>query len=127
MVDRKNRCDAVALALTLILVGAYRHYAWAFVPPEMRGLASKALGAAAALVLLWIIAGLVKHAAVSLAAALWAFHETQVVVCTAWFAVEPWPVRVGEAMCSAKAGIDLGALGVMFVAFALRKVARYKP
>jgi hypothetical protein len=48
-----------------------------------------------------------------------AFEELKVAICSAWMMADPWHVPDGMATCSAKAGFDLGALGVMFVAFAL--------
>jgi hypothetical protein len=103
----------------LLAVAAVRCYGWEIAPPELRGLLSKALGAMAIIALVWIIDGLVQHWSVRLVALVWTWEQMQTVVCSAWFAVEPWPVEVGQPMCSAKAGFDLGALGVMLIALAL--------
>lgn len=46
----------------------------------------------------------------------WAWEELQVVLCSVWFIFSPWPVEPGQAMCSAKAGFDIGALGILIVA-----------
>ena len=46
----------------------------------------------------------------------WAWEELQVILCSAWFIFDPWPIDPGQAMCSAKLGFDLGALGVLIVA-----------
>jgi hypothetical protein len=73
----------------------------------------------AIIALVWIIDSLVQHWSVRLVALVWTFEQMQVVICSAWYAVEPWPVPVGVAMCSAKAGFNLGALGVMFAALVL--------
>ena len=45
----------MSLAPLLLAVGASRHYLWAQFPPAMQGGVSKALGAAATLVLLWCV------------------------------------------------------------------------
>jgi len=46
----------------------------------------------------------------------WAWEELQVMLCSVWFIFDPWPVEPGQAMCSARAGFDIGALGVLIVA-----------
>ncbi len=115
----------------MLAVALLRHYGWEIAPPELRGLLSKALGAMAIMALVWIIDGLVRHWAVRMVALVWTWEQMQTVICSAWYAVEPWPVPVGQAMCSAKAGFDLGAVGVMFIAIALwmllRRPATHKP
>lgn len=103
-----------ALLLTLFL----RHYAWRWVPAEHAGDTSKALGAAAALVLLWLLSGYRRPAdkLAYWALALYAVHEASAVLCAAWFIAAPWPILPGQAMCSAKIGFDLGAAGLLLVA-----------
>lgn len=110
------------LAMILLAVGATRHYGWALADAPMRGLASKALGAVAILCLLWIVYSLSRAAALVLL--WWAWEELQVILCSTWFAFDPWPVAQGEAMCSAKLGFDLGALGVLFISLLLLRLSR---
>ena len=110
-VARLSRSDAALL----LAVGALRHYGWGMFPPEFAGMASKALGAVAILYLLWRL----YSPAWWPLFAWWAWEEMQVVVCSAWYAVEPWTVAPGQAICSAKLGIDLGAFGIVAVAFLL--------
>ena len=123
---QKNPSDGLQVAYALLLVAAVRHYGWEIAPPELRGLLSKALGAMAIIALVWIIDSLVQHWGVRLVALIWTWEQMQTVICSAWYAVEPWPVATGQAMCSAKAGFDLGAIGVMFVAFALWRLVSHK-
>ena len=119
MESQKNPCNGKQVAFVMLAILALRHYGWEIAPPELRGLLSKALGAMAIIVLVWIIDSLVQHWGVRLVTVIGTWHQAQTVLCSAWYAVEPWPVPTGQAMCSAKAGFDLGALGVMFVSFAL--------
>ena len=102
------------LLLTLFL----RHYAWRWVPAEHAGDASKALGAAAALVLLWLLSRQLTTAdkLARWALALYAAHEVSAALCATWFIFSPWLIAEGQAMCSAKIGFDLGALGLLLVA-----------
>lgn len=119
MAGQKSPCNGRQIAIVMLAVAALRHYGWEIAPPELRGLLSKALGAMAIIALVWIIDSLVQHWGVRLVALVWTWEQMQTVICSAWYAVEPWPVATGQAMCSAKVGFDLGALGVMFVAFVL--------
>ena len=115
-----NRRD---LALCLLAVGAFRNYAWLAVPDDLRGMASKGLGSIATLVLL----GIVLHAKPSKAVfyvVLWyAFMELQTVICSVWYLFEPWVVPVGQPICSAKVGFDLGAIGILAAACLLYLLA----
>ena len=105
------------LVALLLAVCAVRHYGWNLVPPEMAGAVSKMLGGVAVLSLLYVVWRLAKGG-VLLGAVLawWAWEESQVVVCSALFAVNPWPVEPGQSICSALAGFDFGALNVVVVA-----------
>ena len=53
-----------SLALGLLLVATLRHYGWAQFPPELRGIASKALGGVEVLALLALVWALVPSAVV---------------------------------------------------------------
>lgn len=101
----------------LLAVGALRHYGWAHVPDQLAGIASKGLGGFAILVLLltvWLQSS--RSRALGAVLLWWAYEETQVVVCSAMYSFSPWPVEPGQAICSARAGIELGAFGIMIVA-----------
>lgn len=105
--DRKN------LSSALLLIGAVRHYGWALVPADVAGVVSKGLGAAAILALLVLLMPRGMAAAV---AAWFAFEEMQVVICSAMWLIEPWPVNKGQAMCSSYIGFDIGAISLCIVA-----------
>lgn len=110
------------LAVLLLLIGAARHYGWGLVPTPMAGLASKGLGGVAILALLWIVWRLSDGTRlVQLVVAWWVWEELQVVLCTVWFAIDPWRVLPGQPICSAKVGIDLGAFGILCVAWLLQR------
>ena len=102
----------------LLVIMALRHYGWRWVPVEHAGLASKALGSVAALVLLWLLSGYRRPGdeIARWALILYAVHEASAVLCATWFIFSPWPILQGQAMCSAKIGFDLGALGLLVVA-----------
>ena len=104
-----------SLPLLLAALLMVRHYVWDKFPPELQGEAWKL---ASALCILGLLA-LVWNAKWWPVFAVFAFEELQVAICSAWYMVEPWHVPDGMAVCSAKAGIDLGAFGVMFVALAV--------
>lgn len=123
----KSRTEAVAwFALALAVVGVARHYGAGLAPPELRGLVSKALGGAESLAHLAIICVLTRCAwQVVLVCAWYAWENAQVVVCSLWYIADPWPVAVGEAMCSARAGYDFGLLGAAVAAGVVGAVYRW--
>lgn len=101
-----------------------RYYAPWLAPPEYRGLVSKSLGAAQALVYISAICLLLQAwlrrvvGPIMLAAAYAAWEEAQGAICPIWYIVDPWFVPQGAAMCSARTGYDFGLLGA-FVAAAV--------
>jgi hypothetical protein len=112
-VDRKS---PYSLAAALLLIGAWRHFGWALFDGSTRALVSKASGALAIcclLLILWRECGTKPVLPIML---WWAWEELQVMLCSTWFMFDPWPVEPGQAMCSAKLGFDIGALGILAVA-----------
>lgn len=112
-----------ALAIALFVVGAIRHYGYKLGSDEMAGMVSKGLGGAAILCLLaivWLLcsAKLRGGKAKFLIAVMlwWAWEELQVVLCSALYVMEPWPVEPGQGICSARIGLDLDAIGILVVA-----------
>ena len=80
-------------------------------------MASKGLGAVAILVLLavvWFKSD--RSKALGLILLWWAWEETQVAMCSVAYMLSPWAVEPGQGICHALTGLDLGALGVLFVA-----------
>jgi hypothetical protein len=106
----------IRLAALVLLVGVSRNYGYLLVSPDLIGITSKALGAAATLCLL----GLLWHRAKSLPLLVvlcwYGFEELQTLGCSVAYAVKPWPVQVGQSICSAWIGFDLGSIGILIVA-----------
>ena len=92
-----------------------RHYGWDYFPPELRGIASKGLGGAAMLSLILIVLRLRFSVPLALVASWWAIEELQVVICSILFAVAPWPVPTGQALCSSRIDVDLGSVGICVI------------
>lgn len=110
---RANRSD---VAVVLLLVMGARHYLYDAWPPELRGLASKALGALALLSMVWLVVSLVPRSTpVTLVALWWSIEEVQVALCSFAYMVRPWPVHVGHSICSARLDLDLGAVGIVVI------------
>lgn len=110
-VVRRSRSE-VACALLLVL--AVRHYGYDLWPPELRGLASKALGALSLLTMVWLVVALAPRAhAITAIALWWSVEEVQVALCSFAYMVRPWPVSVGQSICSARLDFDLGAIGIV--------------
>jgi len=112
-VARRSRSE---VACVLLLVLAARHYGYDFWPAELRGLASKALGALSLLTLVWLVVSLTPRSPVVTAIALWwSVEEAQVALCSFAYMLKPWPVAVGQSICSARLDLDLGAIGLVVV------------
>lgn len=107
----------MGLAVALLVVLAMRQYGWWFVPPELAGVASKGLGSVAALMLVYLVWLLAQRSKLlTWVALLYAWFEAQTVICTAVYMYAPWPILPGQAMCSAKMGFNLGAIGLLAIA-----------
>ena len=104
------------LAAELLLIAALRHYGWALLPAELQGMASKGLGAAAALVLLSVVWRLRPSKILLPVLLWWAWEELQTLICAAAWIIDPWTVPPGVGICSARIGFDLGATGILAVA-----------
>jgi hypothetical protein len=110
------------IALYLLAVGVVRHYGWLVFAPELRGSASKMLGGLAVLAVIPLLYSIAPSRPLLLVLAWWTFENAQIAICSAAHIVEPWAVEVGQSICSAKVGFDLGALGIMFAALLLARV-----
>lgn len=123
MVARLSLCNLAAL---LLLVGTCRHYGWHVFPDDLAAVASKGIGGLAMLALIWSVYALSEGGRLLLAvAAWWSIEEAQVVLCSLAWMAEPWHVPKGQAMCSARAGFDIGALSVILVAALAVAVSSY--
>ena len=110
---RRSRSE---VAVVLLLVMAARHYLYDLWPPELRGLASKALGALALLSLVWVVVALAPRSTTVTAVALWwSVEEVQVALCSFAYMLRPWVVPTGQSICSARLDLDLGAIGIVVV------------
>jgi hypothetical protein len=107
----------VNLAALLLLTAAARHYLWQHFPPELQGMASKGLGSAQVLVLLACVWQFRQSRPLGLVLLFWAWEELQTVLCSLAYMVQPWEVPAGVGICSARIGFDLGAAGILAVAY----------
>lgn len=110
------------LAVFLLLVYAARHYGWLIADPELMGVASKALGSMAALCLISIIWWNLPSKSICAVLGWYAFEELQTVACSIMYLENPWPIKPGESMCSARIGFDIGAVGAFAISFLAYKL-----
>jgi len=99
----------------LLLLGFSRHYGWWLADPALQGMVAKGTGALMILFMLVFVWSYQKSTMFTLVAVWLAFEESQTAVCSAWYVYEPWTVPQGIGICSAKAGIDFGAIGLIIV------------
>ena len=103
----------------MLALATLRGYGWDVLPSAWKGSASKAAGGLALLAIIWIVHDLLRPSLlVSIAASVWSVGELQVAIGSIWYMLEPWPVPVGASILSAKAGLDLGAAGIVLIAWA---------
>jgi len=107
------------VALAMLVLATFRGYGWDLVPDAMKGLASKAGGAIALLAMIWIAHALVRPSLlVAVAASVWSVGEIQEAACSIWYIFSPWEVPLGKSICSARLDLDLGAAGIVLIAWA---------
>lgn len=80
-------------------------------------MAAKGLGAVAILALMWALYINRPSKPLLVLFAWWSFEELQVAICSALYVQTPWVVPQGAPICSALVGLDIGALGIVAVAF----------
>lgn len=105
------------LPLALLLTASTRHYLWPAAPAALQGMASKGLGACEVLVLLAVVWRLAPSKPMALVLTWWAFEELQTLLCSLAYMRQQWEVPPGVGICSAAAGIDIGAAGILAVAW----------
>ena len=105
------------LPFVLLLTASTRHYLWPAAPDALQGMASKGLGACEVLVLLAVVWRLAPSKAMALVLSWWAFEELQTALCSIAYMHAPWTVPPGVGICSAAVGIDIGAAGILAVAW----------
>jgi hypothetical protein len=121
-VDLKSR-DA---ALFVLALGVLRHYGWVPFDPELRGIASKALGGLALLGVVPFIYKAYPSRLMALVLAWWSFEALQILICSIAYAIKPWEVPTGASICSVGIGLDLGAIGAMLAILLLWKLVNRK-
>jgi hypothetical protein len=109
-------------AIALAIVAAV-NYGWGLFAPETRGIASKALDAAAILCLLCWVYSLKPSRSLGVVLLYGAYEQLQTVLCSVAYAFESWEVPEGESICSARVDFDIGAISVILLAVVLLKVA----
>ena len=102
--------------LHLLAGGATLHLGYSVFPSDAQALAWNALGAAARLALLAMVVFPIASPYMAAVVAWLVAEEAQVMVCNAAFAVDPWPIKPGQDMCSAWIKTDIGKASAVVVA-----------
>lgn len=109
-------------ALYVLLVGVVRYYGYLAFDPAIRGSVSKGLGGLAMVAVAPLLYQARPSRPMYLVLLWWCFEGLQTAICSFAYAVQPWSVPVGESICSAGIGFDLGALGIMLAALLLVRI-----
>jgi hypothetical protein len=121
-VDQKSRFETAALLL--LAVGVVRHYGYTLAQPEDMGIVSKGLGGVALLATIPFAWKAYPGRLMALVLAWWAFEALQITLCSFAYWIKPWEVLPSQSICSARFGMDLGALGIMLAALILWRIVR---
>lgn len=115
-----GRLSRFDVAVAMLALATLRGWGWDAVPDSLKGMASKGAGGMALLAMIWLAHNLVRPSlAVAIAASVWSVGELQVVLCSVWYMFDPWFVPLGRSICSVRLDLDLGAAGVVLIAWAL--------
>ena len=99
-------------ALSLLGVGLFLSYCWQWVPAQHAGAAAIIAASALVIYLLTCFGLFFASYEVWLTVALIAAFKAIVIGCNVWFIADPWPVKPGQALCSARLNWPLGLVGL---------------
>lgn len=111
-------------ALSMLLAGMLLSYCWYWVPPDHQGTAWNVATCALVIYLLTQLGLVFSSPEIWLVAALLASFKMMVIGCDLWYAIDPWPVRPGQALCSARFNAPLGVVGLSFGALLAAAIYR---
>lgn len=100
------------MAFVLLVFGLACCYGWQWVPASVAADVQNVLSALMALGLLVLVAMVFASREVIYVAALLGALKATVITCNTWFAIAPWPVLPGDALCSTKFNLPLGVIGL---------------
>jgi hypothetical protein len=114
-------------ALALLLVGMALSYGWQWAPEELMGTAWNITTSVLVILLLALLGLVLASPEIWLVAALLAVFKLVVITCDVWYAVAPWPVKPGQALCSARLNLPLGVVGLFLGVVLAAAIYRGKP
>lgn len=94
----------------MLVVGFAAHFAWHGVALEIQADTWNASGAVFTLLLLALVANAYRSREVVGACLLLALWQVMVLGCSVLFMYAPWPVKPGQAQCSARLDFPVGLL-----------------
>lgn len=100
------------MALALLVVGLFCSYTWYWTDGPHDATLWNIAGATQTAFLLVLIGIICRSPEVWCVVALLAMFKLMVIGCNAWWMVAPWPVKPGQALCSTKLNLPLGAIGL---------------
>lgn len=112
------------LALVMLVTGLLLSYSWQWVPVQYSGEAFSIVTSLHVIVVLYIIGMTFTSPEVLAVVALLIMFKLTVITCNAWYIVDPWEVRPGEALCSARLNMPLGFIGLGLGVLLAARIAR---
>lgn len=102
-----------ATALWLLFAGMAASYAYYSAPTHLKPLVHHLSTSGFILFLLLLVGLLHRSWEIWAVCAVLAGFRLMIAGCSIWFAVDPWPVKEGDPLCSARADWPLGVVGLI--------------
>ena len=102
----------IFLALFLLGFGLLHNNAFKWVPVDDKPWVWNITGALYPIAMLTVIALFADSVFVTLACVLLASFSLQVIGCTVWYMVDPWPIDATTELCSSRLHAPIGMLGL---------------
>lgn len=112
------------LAAALLLVGVAAQFAWHYAPEGVQARVWGASQAGLLLVVLAALAGTIQHKALRLVCALLGTWQGMTAACSIAWIVRPWPIKPGQAQCSAALDLPLCMLSAWAASLVATEVWR---
>lgn len=112
------------VALALLVVGLACSYTWYWADGPHDADWWNIAGAVQASFMLVIIGMVFRSPEVWAVVALLTAFKAMVIGCNVWYVLAPWPMQAGQALCSTRLNIPLGALGAGIGALLAAKILR---
>lgn len=115
------------VALVTLIVGLFCSYTWYWSDGPHDADWWNIAGAVQTGFLLLVLGLVFRSPEVWAVVALLGTFKLMVIGCNTWFVLDPWPMKPGQALCSTRLNVPLGAIGLGLGVLLVAGIARGKP